>query len=175
LPALSGYLTVLKIGQLAASRIRPPLNPLAYPSHKPTSLRLEFGVSFEAARETSAAVRSFLSAQGVPDGELFSYELCVAEACYNAIEYAKNPDGLPRPVAEVVFTPEEIVLRVTDHTEGFAMPEKIPAPSPMSDRGRGLFIIQSIMDEVEYIRGPDENVLVMRKRRSAHVALQEAR
>ena len=148
---------------------------MAYPSHKPTSLRLEFAINFEAARETSAAIRDFLSAQGVPDGELFSYELCAAEACYNAIEYAIYPEGESKPFADVIFTPEEIILRVTDHTAGFVMPENIPVPSPMSDRGRGLFIIQSIMDEVEYTCGLEENVLVMRKRRSASVALQEAR
>jgi serine/threonine-protein kinase RsbW len=131
-------------------------------------------VSFEGARETSAAVRGFLSGQGVPDGELFSYELCVAEACYNAIEYATMPECEAKPFADVTFTPEEIVLRVTDHTAGFALQENIPAPSPMSDRGRGLFIIQSIMDKVEYIRGRDQNVLVMRKKRSASVTSREA-
>lgn len=147
---------------------------MAHTSHKPISLRLEFGINFEAARETSAAIREFLSGQGVPDGELFSYELCVAEACYNAVEYATYPEGESKPVADVIFTPEEIVIRVTDHTAGFVMPENIAVPSPLSDRGRGLFIIQSIMDQVEYTCGREENVLVMRKKRSAF-ALQEAR
>lgn len=160
---------------MAAPTIRPQHTSLADLPPKPTSLRIEFAVNLKSARETSAAIRAFLSEQGVPDGELFSYELCVAEACYNAIEYAKDPKGESTAFAEVIFIPEEIVLRVTDHTEGFTMPEKIPAPSPMSERGRGLFIIQSIMDDVEYIRGRNENVLVMRKRRNAHAALQVAK
>jgi anti-sigma regulatory factor (Ser/Thr protein kinase) len=54
------------------------------------------------------------------------------------------------------------------------MPENIPTPSPLSERGRGLYLIQSIMDEVRYLRGPDENVLVMRKRRHASVPMQAA-
>jgi anti-sigma regulatory factor (Ser/Thr protein kinase) len=142
--------------------------------HKPNSLRLEFTADFASARETSAAVRSFLAGQGVPDAELFSYELCIAEACYNAIEYAGDSARKSRPVAEVIFSPGQIELRVTDHTSGFAMPENIPTPSPLSERGRGLYLIQSIMDEVRYLRGPDENVLVMRKRRHASVPLQAA-
>ena len=149
------------------------LNPVSDPSQKPISLRLEFGVDFESARATSAAVRVFLAEQGVPNGELFSYELCIAEACYNAIEYAEKTAAKSRPFAEVVFTPDQIEMRVTDRTAGFAMPSNIPAPSPMSERGRGLFIIQSVMDEVQYLRGPSENVLVMRKRRNAP-ALQAA-
>lgn len=155
----------------AALRTQTMLTPVAEASKKPISLRLEFGVDFESARATSAAVRIFLAGQGVPNGELFSYELCMAEACYNAIEYAENPATKSRPFAEVVFTPEQIEMRVTDRTAGFEMPRNICAPSPMSDRGRGLFIIQSVMDEVQYLRSPNENVLVMRKRRPASAAL----
>jgi serine phosphatase RsbU (regulator of sigma subunit) len=56
-------------------------------------------------------------------------------------------------------------MRVTDHTAGFVLPERLPPPSPKLERGRGLFLIQSVMDEVRYLRGPSENILVMRKRR----------
>jgi anti-sigma regulatory factor (Ser/Thr protein kinase) len=150
------------------------LNTLADPPHVSVSLRLEFGADFESARETSAAVRRFLAEQGVPDRELFSYELCVAEACYNAIEYSEDPALNSRPFAEVVFTPKQIELRVTDRTAGFAMPTSIAAPSPMRERGRGLFLIQSVMDEVHYVRGEHANVLVMRKKRPASAAFQPA-
>jgi anti-sigma regulatory factor (Ser/Thr protein kinase) len=154
------------------------LTPMAYSLHLPVSLRLEFGADFESARETSTAVRNFLAEQGIPDRELFSYELCIAEACYNAIEYAEDPELKAKPFAEVVFTPKQVELRVTDRSAGFAMPRNIPLPSPMCDRGRGLFIIQSVMDEVHYVRGSHANVLVMRKRRPAsaaiHVPLQAA-
>jgi hypothetical protein len=57
-------------------------------------------------------------------------------------------------------------MRVTDHTPGFAFRERIPPPPPLSDRGRGLFLIQSAMDEVKYLRGAGENTLVMRMRRA---------
>jgi anti-sigma regulatory factor (Ser/Thr protein kinase) len=148
------------------------LNPLADSSQVPVSLRLEFGADFESARATSVAVRSFLAEQGVPDRELFTYELCIAEACYNAIEYAKEPALKSRPFAEVIFTPKQIEMRVTDRTAGFEMPTHIASPPPKSARGRGLFIIQSVMDEVHYVRGPHENVLVMRKKRPASPVLQ---
>ena len=56
---------------------------------------------------------------------------------------------------------------MTDHTAGFVLKERIPQPSPLADRGRGLFLIQTAMDEVRYIRGAKENILVMRKKRRA--------
>jgi serine phosphatase RsbU (regulator of sigma subunit)/anti-sigma regulatory factor (Ser/Thr protein kinase) len=115
------------------------------------------------------AIRDFLAEQGVAEKELFTYELCITEACNNAVEYAQGASRNLRPVAEALFTQSQIELRVTDHTSGFVLPDNIPQPSPASDRGRGLFIIQSVMDEVRYIRGIRENVLIMRKKRgTAH-------
>jgi len=111
------------------------------------------------------AIRNFLAEQGVGEKELFSYELCIAEASNNAVEYAEGPSRYLKPIAEALFTPSQIELRVTDHTAGFALPERIPPPLPMTDRGRGLFLIQSVMDEVRYLRGTKENILVMRKKR----------
>ncbi len=134
---------------------------------RPATLRLEFAPDLASAREVSLAVRNFLAEQGVAEKELFSYELCIAEASNNAIEYATGVARQLKPVAEALFTPSQIELRVTDHTPGFILPERIAAPSPMRERGRGLFLIQSVMDEVRYLRGSNENILVMRKKRRA--------
>ncbi|MGA2690756.1 MAG: SpoIIE family protein phosphatase [Opitutaceae bacterium] len=133
---------------------------------RPATLRLAFSPDMVSARAVSVAIRNFLAEQGVPEKELFSYELCIAEASSNAVEYARGPSRNMKPFAEALFTPSQIELRVTDHTEGFVLPEKIPPPSPLTDRGRGLFLIQSVMDEVRYLRGTKENILVMRKKRS---------
>jgi len=134
---------------------------------RPAALRLAFAPNLASAREVSVAIRNFLAEQGVAEKELFSYELCIAEASNNAVEYAEGPCRNLKPIAEALFTPTQIELRVTDHTAGFTLTERIPPPSPMTDRGRGLFLIQSVMDEVRYLRGTNENILVMRKKRRA--------
>ena len=140
--------------------------PLLEPA-RPATLRLAFAPDLASARAVSVAIRTFLAEQGVAEKELFSYELCISEASNNAVEYAEGYARNLRPVAEALFTPSQIELRVTDHTAGFDLPEKIAAPSPLTDRGRGLFLIQSVMDEVRYLRGTKENTLVMRKKRRA--------
>jgi serine phosphatase RsbU (regulator of sigma subunit)/anti-sigma regulatory factor (Ser/Thr protein kinase) len=140
--------------------------PLLEPA-RPATLRLAFAPDLASARAVSVAIRTFLAEQGVAEKELFSYELCISEASNNAVEYAEGHARNLRPVAEALFTPSQIELRVTDHTAGFDLPEKIAAPSPLTDRGRGLFLIQSVMDEVRYLRGTKENILVMRKKRRA--------
>jgi anti-sigma regulatory factor (Ser/Thr protein kinase) len=134
---------------------------------RPAILRLSFAPDPSSAREASLAVRNFLAEQGVAERELFPYELCAAEAVNNAVEYAVGRSRGLRPVAEVLLTAEHVEMRVTDHTPGFDLADRV-APPPMDGvRGRGLFLIQSIMDEVRYLRGSDENTLVMRKRLAA--------
>ncbi len=140
--------------------------PLLEPA-RPATLRLAFAPDLASARAVSIAIRTFLAEQGVEEKELFPYELCISEASNNAVEYAKGHSRTLKPVAEALFTPSQIELRVTDHTAGFVLPEKIAQPSPLTDRGRGLFLIQSVMDEVRYLRGSRENILVMRKKRRA--------
>jgi serine phosphatase RsbU (regulator of sigma subunit)/anti-sigma regulatory factor (Ser/Thr protein kinase) len=141
---------------MPASSIRPD---------RPATLRLTFAPDFASARGVSGEIRDFLAEQGMPENELFSYELCIAEACYNAIEYAQGEAREFSPIAEVIFAGDLVEMRVTDHTPGFVLPERLPPPSPKMERGRGLFLIQSVMDEVRYLRGPRENTLVMRKKR----------
>jgi serine phosphatase RsbU (regulator of sigma subunit)/anti-sigma regulatory factor (Ser/Thr protein kinase) len=138
--------------------------PLLEPARTAT-LRLAFAPDPISARAASVAVRGFLAEQGVAEKELFAYELCIAEASNNAIQYAVGTSRDVKVLAEVLITPVQIELRVTDHTPGFVLKERIPQPSPMADRGRGLFIIQSAMDEVRYLRGVKENILIMRKKR----------
>src|SRR5438067_2744594 len=135
---------------------------------RPATVRLAFAPNAAAVRAVSIAIRSFLAEQGLSDKELFSYELCIAEAGTNAFTYAQGHALKLEPVAEALITADQIELRMTDHTAGFVLPEKIPQPSLMADGGRGLYLIQSVMDEVRYLRGSKENILIMRKRRRAH-------
>ena len=128
-----------------------------------TTLRLAVVPDLVSARAAAATVRGFFAEQGVPDKELFACELCVAEACNNAIEYAQ-PAGRERPVlVDAVCGACRLELRVSDYTAGFDLTELLPPPPMRTDRGRGLFIIRSLMDEVRYLRGAKENVLIMRK------------
>jgi serine phosphatase RsbU (regulator of sigma subunit)/anti-sigma regulatory factor (Ser/Thr protein kinase) len=131
------------------------------------TLRIGFEANFASARAASVAIRTFLAEQGVAQKELFPYELCIAEASNNAIQYSEGPSRYLKLIAEALITPAQVELRVTDHTAGFVLQERIPQPSPEAERGRGLFLIQSAMDEVRYLRGAKENTMVMRKKRRA--------
>lgn len=133
------------------------------PPERGSALRLPFAADFGAARAAAGQVRAFLDAHGADRSELFACELCAAEACNNAVEYA--PAGAPAPAIEAFVAEHRIELRVIDHTAGFDMPREPAPPSPPSERGRGLFLIRRHMDEVAYFRSGGCNVLVMRRAR----------
>jgi anti-sigma regulatory factor (Ser/Thr protein kinase) len=78
-----------------------------------------------------------------------SYDLlmCVQEACKNALRFAESPRGVH---TRVVVGSDEIVAIVRDFGAGLA-PGSLPTapPDPDSESGRGLFLMQALMDRVE--------------------------
>lgn len=128
--------------------------------------RVAFPCDLADARSCTRSLRDFLAAQGLTENELFACELCLVEACNNAVEYAEGPARRRSILAEAQCEATHVELRVTDHTRGFHWPERLSVPAAERERGRGLFIIQSLMTEVSYFRGSDENILIMRKVRS---------
>ena len=132
---------------------------------RPAALRFALPCDLSHVRHASQTVHQFLTEQGCGDDLLSACDLALVEACNNAIKYASESARKRPVVVEVTCGPERFELRVTDHTPGFEWPEKVDLPPPESESGRGLFLIHSLMDSAHYLRGRDENILVMRKSR----------
>jgi serine/threonine-protein kinase RsbW len=125
----------------------------------------EFPCEIESARRAGQAVRQVLERAGCGTAEILECELAVVEGCNNAVEYV-SPAARLRPIlADVDCTAETIEIRITDHTPGFDWPPQIEPPPPEAERGRGIFVIQSVVDCAKYLRGPAGNVLVLTRRR----------
>lgn len=87
-------------------------------------------------------------------------ELAVSEACTNAIKHAGKGGII---LAFQVFD-GGIVVQVKDQGKGFDL-DKVPPPDfdNHPEGGYGIYIIKSKMDEVEYIRTKNWNILSMTK------------
>jgi serine phosphatase RsbU (regulator of sigma subunit)/anti-sigma regulatory factor (Ser/Thr protein kinase) len=139
----------------------------AVPISRPATLQVRLDCDLAKVRQASAQMKMFLADQGFSRGDLDACELAVVEACNNAIKYV-GADGKCREVGlEVICGKTELEIRVTDHTPGFEMPNEIQLPDFEKESGRGLYLIDSLMDELTYLRGREENCLIMRKKRSA--------
>ncbi|BCG46863.1 Serine-protein kinase RsbW [Citrifermentans bremense] len=103
------------------------------------------------------------------DKDVLAYHLnlVLTEAMVNAIKHAgpKEPEKLVRIV--ITLHLDDLTIRVYDDGQGFDI-NSIPAPNfeELEDRGRGIFLIRSLMDSVCYRKNCKENILEMKKKLS---------
>ena len=101
------------------------------------------------------------------DRETLAYHinLVLTEAMVNAIKHANAGDPDKTVHIFINISDDELSIRVYDNGQGFDI-NAIPPPdfTQLEDRGRGIFLIKSLMDSVSYRKECDGNVLEMRKR-----------
>jgi len=100
------------------------------------------------------------------DRESLAYQLnlVLTEAMTNAIKYGAAENSEEKVHILISVGENELLIRIYDCGQGFDINE-IPAPDfeKLEDRGRGIFLIRSLMDSVQYVKGSEGNVLVMVK------------
>ena len=103
--------------------------------------------------------------KGDRDTLAYHINLALTEATVNAIKYANAGDPDTQVHILITISEEELLIRVFDKGQGFDI-NTIPTPDfqQLEDRGRGVFIIKSIMDRVNYRQVNDGYVLEMVKR-----------
>src|SRR4051812_43609397 len=131
----------------------------------PATFKFALACDLAQVRQAAQAVHKFLAAEGCDEETLMACDLALVEGCNNAIKYAPESARAQPVIIEAACDPARIELRVTDHTRGFDWPGRVALPDPESESGRGLYLIQSLMDDAIYQRGNGDNNLIMRKRR----------
>jgi serine/threonine-protein kinase RsbW len=102
------------------------------------------------------------------DRETLAYHmnLVLTEAMANAIKHANAGDPEKIVKINISITDLDLIIKVEDSGQGFDI-SQIPGPDfeRLDDRGRGIFLIKSLMDTVCYsrLRSGNGNVLVMTK------------
>lgn len=116
----------------------------------------------------SEGVRQLLQGKGWSDEELMPVELALDEALANAIRHGCKGDPT-KHVQCVVSTDAagEVVIVVRDPGPGFdvsAVPNPLEGANVLKPSGRGVFLINQLMDRVEFADGGRE--VWMQKRRA---------
>jgi len=118
----------------------------------------------EAARQRFAR---FLEASGIAGLEANHWKLCLTEALVNAIEHGCHSD--PEKTIQLIWyrNGERLLLEVRDPgtgpTEEQATPPRLPEDA-YETHGRGLYLINQLVDRWEHWRGPQGYCLAMEKR-----------
>lgn len=113
-------------------------------------------------------VEETCDALGLAPDVAFQIQLVLDEAVANVVNYAYKEPG-----QEIILTVDReddaLVVRLVDHGVPFDPTTEAKAPDltlSAEDRpigGLGIFLIKEMMDEVNYQRDGDNNVLTMRK------------
>ena len=90
----------------------------------------------------------------------------LTEAMVNAIKHANAADPNKEVHILIKISNEELAIKVYDSGKGFdlnSIPNPAFTPGCLEEKGRGIFIIRSLMDSVVYRKARGGNVLEMKK------------
>ena len=118
----------------------------------PSRLGLE-----QVAIDATAALAKLM---GFSEDRIEDLKTAVEEACINAIEHGNQENANVKVLVEL--TADDSKLQVDIHDRGKGIPGHIEKPDidakmagKQKSRGWGLFLIQSLMDEVEFDWNPE--------------------
>ena len=102
---------------------------------------------------------------GDPDTLAYHLDLALTEAMANAIQYGCPTDAKQSVRVCLSIDNKTLCVKVFDHGQGFDLKAvSTPVFIDLDERGRGIFLIRSLMDSVEYRKMENGNVLEMRKK-----------
>lgn len=124
----------------------------------------------------SAGVKELLTNKHWSGEQVMEVELAVQEALANAIRHGcKNDPSKKVQCCVIVDSAGELVVVVRDPGRGFdvsAVPNPLEGANLLKGGGRGVFLINQLMDSVEFSDGGRQ--VSMRKRRDAVTAPAES-
>lgn len=130
------------------SRQRLVVRPAAVVGRAESYLYRSLQAGPEACREARGALSDFLTKSAAGDLERSAVLLCVQEALTNAMSHAGEGGRIGLSIR---LRHGDLMMEVRDRGCGFdATDLDLNAkPDPMSEHGRGLFLMQQLMDEVQ--------------------------
>lgn len=123
-------------------------------------VRLPSELGFEKVAMSTAA--SMAALMGFSPDRIEDLKTAVGEACINAMEHGNQLDECLHVGVELSRTDSELEVRVSDEGTG---PLRTPALPDIDrkmsgdeeTRGMGMFLIQALVDEAEWHKGPPGN------------------
>jgi serine/threonine-protein kinase RsbW len=115
-------------------------------------------------RVLRCAVEEFAREAGFDELSARAITLAVGEAAGNVIKHAYGGRTDRELWVRCSLAAGGVEIEVRDQGQPFEPPEgPLPAPDELRAGGRGLFLMREIMDDIDYCREGDANVLRMRK------------
>jgi serine/threonine-protein kinase RsbW len=124
---------------------------LTPPETGPINYTLES--SLDSVNQLEQTAEQLAQKAGLDEDTVFRVSMAVREAAINAVLHgnAYSPDK--RVTASFQTTPNDLIIRITDQGAGLdpdTLPDPLAPENLLRGSGRGIFLIRSFMDEVQF-------------------------
>ena len=120
---------------------------------RPERLSFRLSSTMESVSEVEAAAEKLAADAGLDEDERFHLTMAVREAAVNAVLHGNDYDPEKQIAVSLENTGASLVIKIADEGKGLD-PETIPDPlapeNLLRGTGRGIFLIRSFMDEVNF-------------------------
>lgn len=122
-------------------------------SRAPTTRSMAVASTHFAIAEVCEWILPKLKAHNFSQEDIFAVHLALEEALINAIKHGNKMNPDKKVKIDYSVNSERVEISMTDEGKGFN-PEAVPDPrlgeNLYKNEGRGVLLMQSYMDEVEY-------------------------
>jgi anti-sigma regulatory factor (Ser/Thr protein kinase) len=101
----------------------------------------------DAANGVRRLIAAALAARGASSEDVFNFAMAFSELVGNVLRYAPGPVNV-----QIDWRGDTMILHVLDEGAGFEYLPELPA-DPLSERGRGLFIVNALVEDFHIRRG----------------------
>ncbi len=131
---------------------------MSKPKYRNVEIRLPSVMGYEKVAMSTAA--SLAKLKGLPEDRVEDLKTAVAEACINAIEHGNRMNEKLSISVVISADDDELEVKVID--DGKGMNKQMAKPDidkkmhgEEDPRGMGMFLIQALVDEAEWVAGTD--------------------
>ncbi|MFA6448697.1 MAG: response regulator [bacterium] len=127
------------------------------------SISFEFESRFTYLEQVNDLISQLFIRTSMAADEIWELKLAMHELGINAIEHGNKKDPTKQVKIDCTLYDGRLEFVVQDEGKGFDL-EKIPDPTDAEgvqrDRGRGIFLVNRLMDEVNYVNGGSKVCMV---------------
>jgi serine/threonine-protein kinase RsbW len=109
--------------------------------------------SLESVNRVEQMAEELAKKAGIDEDEIFRITMAVREAAVNAVLHGNSYDPQKHITASFENTGTDLVIRITDQGVGLdpaTLPDPLAPENLLRGSGRGIFLIRSFMDEVNF-------------------------
>jgi serine/threonine-protein kinase RsbW len=125
--------------------------------------RLEIPSSLDYLQQVDAFIEGRLKKLGIDQGQIYDIAIAVSEVVTNAVKHGHKHDPNKKVKIGLKADSSRVEVTVEDEGPGFERGEvcsPIDEENLLKAAGRGLHIVESLMDEVTFVCGADGGTLV---------------